>query len=419
MQKPAVQTATFCARSLGIAIVIFYSPAALAAVLNLGPEQIVLAGSEDLFVPGYSVPCFTDFNNDGLDDLVVGEGGSGFDGKIRVYLNGGSTNTPLFSDFVYAQSEGTDLLLPASGCMGAFPRIAHFDADNKKDLLVGRADGTVQLFCNIGTESNPTFDEGTLLEVGTAGFKSPIDVGSRATIALTDWDNNGVRDLVLGALDGYIHLYLNQGTNTEPDFVSETIVQDLYGNLQVPSGRSSPALMDLTGDGNKDLLVGNTNGAILLYTNQGSDSMPSFSTYDYVIADGIAIDLPGVPRSRPFISDWTGDGLPDLLIGAGDGRIHLFQSVPEEADFDEDGDVDANDFAIWQSGFSTINGASHGDGDADADRDVDGYDFLIWQRAYSSGSLSLISIPEPSTLILCAFPAFLALVPTSCRKKLV
>ncbi len=98
-----------------------------------------------------------------------------------------------------------------------------------------------------------------------------------------------------------------------------------------PAGRSSPALMDLDGDGRKDLLVGNTNGAILLYPNQGSDAAPSFSTYEYVTADGVEIDLPGTPRSRPCITDWTGDGLPDLLVGAGDGRVHLFQSVPEPA----------------------------------------------------------------------------------------
>ena len=95
------------------------------------------------------------------------------------------------------QSDGADLVVPAGGCMGAFPRVAHFDADGKKDLLVGRADGTVQLFRNVGTDTAPTFDGGALVQAGPAGVKSPIDVGYRATIALTDWDNDGARDLVL------------------------------------------------------------------------------------------------------------------------------------------------------------------------------------------------------------------------------
>ena len=156
--------------------------------------------------------------------------------------------------------------------------------------------------------------------------------GPRSLVDLKRGINDGARDLVLGALDGRrIYLYLNQETNAEPDFLGETIVQDSAGDLLVSSGRSSPALMDFDGDGRVDLLVGNTNGEILLYPNEGSDATPSFSTYDRVTANGVEIDLPGMPRSRPFITDWTNDGLPDLLVGAGDGRIHLFQSVPEPA----------------------------------------------------------------------------------------
>jgi hypothetical protein len=174
MRKLAV---TLVAGGLGILITILSPAMASATLLNLGPEQIVLAGGEDLIVPGYSVPCFMDFDSDGLKDLLVGEGGSGFDGKIRVYLNSGSATTPQFSDFSYVQSDSGDLVVPGSGCMGAFPRVAHFDDDGKKDLLVGRADGTVQLFRNVGTDTAPTFDGGALIQAGPAGVKSPINVG--------------------------------------------------------------------------------------------------------------------------------------------------------------------------------------------------------------------------------------------------
>src|SRR5512139_2516219 len=54
------------------------STSALAGefVLNFGPEEIVKADGNDIAVPGYSVPSFVDWNNDGLQDLVVGEGGA-------------------------------------------------------------------------------------------------------------------------------------------------------------------------------------------------------------------------------------------------------------------------------------------------------------------------------------------------------
>jgi MYXO-CTERM domain-containing protein len=66
------------------------------------------------------------------------------------------------------------------------------------------------------------------------------------------------------------------------------------------------------------------------------------------------------------------------------------------ADFDEDGDVDSDDLADWQSGFGE--GAQHDDGDADADSDADGLDFLTWQQQAGSGisaDASLQAIPEP------------------------
>ena len=51
------------------------------------------------------------------------------------------------------------------------------------------------------------------------------------------------------------------------------------------------------------------------------------------------------------------------------------------ADFDSDGDVDGDDFLIWQASYVTDAG-----GDADGDGDTDGDDFLLWQAAYESGS---------------------------------
>ena len=89
---------------------------AYAGGLLLGPEQAVQAGGSDIFVPGYSVPSFVDWDSDGLNDLVVGEG-SGLTGvgRVRVYLNSGRPGDPVFTGFFYAQSEGADLQSPGGG----------------------------------------------------------------------------------------------------------------------------------------------------------------------------------------------------------------------------------------------------------------------------------------------------------------
>ncbi|MBC8367975.1 VCBS repeat-containing protein, partial [bacterium] len=250
-----------------------------AMFLDLGQEEIVQAGGIDIQVDAYSAPCHGDWNGDDLPDLLVGDGGIIYAGTIHLYLNVGVLGNPSFSDAGHIQAGEADLEVPGTACMGAFPRIVFWNEDLLPDLLVGDAYGQVWIFLNEGEDGSPLLGAGSLVQVGPPGGKVPISVYGRATPVFEDWDEDGKRDLVVGAIDGRLHLFLNEGSDTDPDFLAVSYGQATGGDLYVSGGRASPVLLDIDGDGRKELLSGNTLGEMLVYLNIGADASPMLVTY--------------------------------------------------------------------------------------------------------------------------------------------
>ena len=294
------------------------------AIPTFAAPTSLQASGGDLKVDGYAVPSLADWNNDGLTDLIVGEKTAAGTGKIRVYLNSGTNAAPAYGSFVFAQGNDGDVSVPAIGCLGVFPRVFDWNQDGKQDLVLGLADGTIEVLLNENTAAEPRFGTPTLVQVGPPGGQTTCDVGDRATFALVDWNNDGRTDLVLGGLDGKVHVLLNEAAAGVPDFRSDTIVLDGANPLSVSSGRASVAVVDLNDDGRKDLVLGNTEGQLVYFANIGTDASPQFNGSQLLQAEGTVIDLSGIPRSRPFVADVNGDGAPDLLVGALDGLVRQY-----------------------------------------------------------------------------------------------
>lgn len=320
---------------------------------GLGPVELVAAGGAEIEAPGFSAPSFADWNGDGLDDLVVGEGGAGHPAKVRVYINLGDESGFAFADFFYVQKRGWDAQWAGSDTMGCFPRVVYWDADELPDLLVGLANGTVKALVNTGTAGEPVFtgETGLLAEWNEA----ELDVGGGAAPSLLDWDNDGRTDLAAGGLDGKVHVYLNCGCGgaIPPSFFTSPVegvfAQEDGADMVVPSFVSSVEVVDLDGDGRKDILAGNAEGQLLFYANAGTDSEPVFSGYVPVESDGSPVDLVGLGYSRPFVFNLRGpvdgDAYPDVLMGASDGKVRLYRGMPMAGDMDGDGKVEGADFA--------------------------------------------------------------------------
>ncbi|MGE5296210.1 MAG: FG-GAP-like repeat-containing protein, partial [Solirubrobacterales bacterium] len=295
--------------------------------VQLGTEQRLQVSGVDIQVTAYSVPTLADWNSDGKTDLIVGEKADDLSGKVRVYLNSGTNASPVYGTFFYVQASGADLVVSATGCLGAYPRVVDWNQDNKKDLLIGLADGTIRLYLNTGTAANPTFGSSSLIQAGDSGAKVNIDVGDRAAFDVVDWNNDGAMDLVAGALDGKVHVFLNRTTSGAPDLASPVTVKEGTGDLVVSSGRSSVDVCDFNADGRKDLVLGNTDAQVIFYANVGTDAAPVFDGHATILG------TTGGVRSRPFVSDINSDGIPDLLLGTSDGLVRRYLGASSDTNY--------------------------------------------------------------------------------------
>ncbi len=157
-----------------------------------------------------------------------------------------------------------------------------------------------------------------------------LDVGDHAIPCVCDWNNDGRKDLVVGyRYEDKVALFLNQGSDTQPEFTDYANIQADGVDIQHSSegcGAPAPWVCDYDSDGIKDLLVGTgKEGFVVFYQNTNTDDDP-------VLAGGISLKAGGTTlsvsaRATPYVHDWDEDGLNDLMCGAADGNVYFFKNA--------------------------------------------------------------------------------------------
>lgn len=309
-----------------------------------GTDTLFPSNTKPVSLFSFPLPNYIDITNNGVNDLLV----SPFDPSLRranhhrsvwFYRNTGTNELPLF------EFEREDLFQHRMIDVGAgaVPALFDLNSDGLLDLIVsnyGYNDtcyydqfynlhckyvSTISYYKNTGSPENPEF---TLIDEDFAGLS---ELGMKALHpTLGDIDNDGRLEMIAGNENGTLLLFKDQSSDGhDPLFV---LVDENFQGIAV-SGHSAPQLIDITGNELPDLVIGQSNGKISYYENQGNLSNPVYVK--------ITDEFGNVDVTDPLVS-YTGYSKPwffrnssgklKLFVGSESGKIFYYNDIEENLD---------------------------------------------------------------------------------------
>lgn len=291
-------------------------------------------------------PAVGDLNGDKLPDILASDPM----GYVRIYFNSGTANEPKFTigelttPFLGLAEGDPPWRLPTVGgtewgrwnYLWAHRRkgvsVGLIDSGNsgKLDLIAGTYSGEIFFIANRGGNTAPQFPQPQSLVKEAVQFTKDPNYrwGNVFAPLLYDWDGDKKPDLLVGEGSysaNNVHLFSNLGSGGSPVFT-----QDKRQPLALGEGREQlrPALADVNGDGQQDLIVASRKGNATVYLRPqgwklGDTIKPSgflSKTGGLTQDEGQALVL-GSGITAISTGDLNGDGLFDLVVGKNSGRL--------------------------------------------------------------------------------------------------
>jgi len=297
---------------------------------------------------------YVDYDGDGKLDLVVGvedwteygwddaydRNGRWTHGPLHGYVylvrNSGTNAEPRYAEAQKVNAGGKQV----DGFGMPSPNFADWDGDGDLDLVCGEFLDGFTYYRNVGSRTRPEYAPGVRLQSG--GKPLAMDLEMIVPVAI-DWDDDGDLDLVVGDEDGRVALVENTGKLEDhlPRFLPPRYFQQEAADVKC-GALASPVGVDWDGDGDQDLVSGNTAGYVQFYENLSGPGVehPRWAAPRRLEAGGKTLRVQAGPNgsiqgpceakwgyTTLSVADWDLDGLPDLVVNSIWGKVQWYRNT--------------------------------------------------------------------------------------------